>query len=928
MRTSKLKKTIFFGLMLGALTTGVVLPIFLFKNDKNAQDEQNKKDVENIIKILEEKNKDNKKIILPSDTEGKIIADNQEKIIEKLKTLIGKTNLKDVLIQISMENDKDISFNLEQIQIQLSKGNYSKTFGFAKPYFVKREQNEQEIIADIKSVKTALINLGTKNLEVLADENDKSINANKDAILNTLKQVSGYSKIVFKDVEIKVKDDSNSLPSSEESPINITLTLSKGNVTPIEVTGFKAKQLDSEEVSQIKNQLRLIKIALENWSPKTVEVYAPTPDKTITHNKAIIKSAIENLSGYNLINFSGATWEVKDSDDILPGNDEEAINIILVLFKNNIKSEVQGFSAKLTVSNLDKVNKIISKIRVKEVLIAPNVLTTNQSEIETAVKNQLQKQNIELTNEDLSKISFNLPTLTLGIKTNVILNIRVESESLTLEISVEKINLLKNSNVVYGQFGTIFQDEFKNLWAMGYGSKLQVLEASSSRKGYTNLGWDDDNSNSATGLLKGSKITNGQDGIIFQDKFKNLWAISDGSKLQVLKVNQSGNGYVNTGWTSDNSQNGEVLLKGCKIIKAKNPKIFQDEFKNLWLLSHNVRYDNDQGESQVSEPKLQVLKVNQSGDDYVNTGWTNDNSETGEPLLKGKDGLNVSEGDLQTIFQDKFKNLWLLTGNNAYINPKIFTIYVLRANQNGDDYVNTGWTNDNSETGEPLLKGSKIISGETGKFFQDFFGNLWIISRSSDLKNFQVLEVNDQNDGYRETGWTKDYDVEGLLKNSNVGDQFTGIIFQDKFKNLFVKGINLKPQVLKVNSSENGYINNWTTVEADSKMLKNWNPPSVTNLNDVVNIFQDEFGNLWAIRQLVKIQVLKINKNDDDYVNTGWTNDNSETGEPLLKGLNIGNGNNVTIFQDEFKNLWVMGNQRFQVLSVNENGDGYVSSWI
>ena len=371
-----------------------------------------------------------------------------------------------------------------------------------------------------------------------------------------------------------------------------------------------------------------------------------------------------------------------------------------------------------------------------------------------------------------------------------------------------------------------------------------------------------------------------------------------------------------------------MLLKGCKIIRAKNPKIFQDKFKNLWLLSQNTRYNDDQGESQDSIPKLQVLKVNQSGDDYVNTGWTNDNSQTGEPLLKGKGGLNVSKGDLQTIFQDKFKNLWLLTGNNADVNSKIFTIYVLRANQNGDDYVNTGWTNDNSQNGEPLLKGSKIISGQTGKFFQDFFGNLWIISRSADDKNFQVLEVNDQNDGYRETGWTKANNMEGLLKNSNVEGEFTGIIFQDKFKNLFVKAINIKPQVLKVNSLENGYINNWTNVEADSKILKNWNPPSITNSKNLENIFQDKFGNLWAIRQLVKIQVLKINKNDDDYVNTGWTNDNSQNGEPLLKGLNIGNGNGVTIFQDEFKNLWAMGNYKLQVLSVNENGDGYVSSWI
>ena len=930
MRTSKFKKTIFFGLFLGALTTGAVLPIFLFKNDKNLQEEQNQKDVESIIKILEEKHKDNKTIIFPSDVEGKIIADNQEKIIEKLKTLIGKSNLKDAKIKILMKKDKNISFNLEQIQIQVSKGNYSKTFGFSKPYFVKREQNEQEIIVDINSVKAALNRLNPKNLEILADKGDKSINANKDAILKTLEQILGYLEIDFKDVEIKVKDDSSVLPSNEESPINITLLLSKGGVTPIELKTFTAKQLDENEVNEIKNRFRFIKSRLENLTKKTVEVYAPTLDKTITYNKAIIKSAIENLDGYSSINFSGAIWEVKDSNDNLPSNDQDAINIILVLFKNNVKYEVQGFSVKQTTSNLDKVNKIIAKIKVKDIFIAPNVSTSNQSEIETVVKNQLQKQNIELTNEDLSKISFNLSSLTPGIGTKVILTISVESKSLTLEIYVEKINLLKNSNVTVGSEGVIFQDEFKNLWAMSTYSKLQVLKANSSEKGYTNLGWDDDNSSSATGLLKGSNITNGQNGVIFQDYFKNLWAISNGSKLQVLRVNQSGNGYVNTGWTSDNSQSGEPLLKGCQIIKAKNPKIFQDDFKNLWVMSGNSTYTDAAGEIKETRPLLHVLKVNQNGDGYDKiAGWTNDNSVTGEPLLKGKGGLDINQLGLQRIFQDKFKNLWLLAGQLASSNSETFTLYVLKANAQKDGYVTTGWTNDNSEDGELLLKGSTIISGENAIFFQDSFDNLWIISRSNSDKNFQVLEANAQKDGYRNIGWTDATNVEGLLKDSIFKLSYSGIIFQDKFKNLFVIAHNFEPQVLKVNSSKTGYINKWTTLEDDSTMLKNWNPLYVTNLNNlIINIFQDDFGNLWAIRTGAKLQVLKINKDDNDYVNTGWTNDNSQTGEPLLKGLTFDSGTNATIFQDDFGNLWLMGNRKFQVLSINENGDGYVSSWI
>lgn len=45
--------------------------------------------------------------------------------------------------------------------------------------------------------------------------------------------------------------------------------------------------------------------------------------------------------------------------------------------------------------------------------------------------------------------------------------------------------------------------------------------------------WNNDNKK---GLLKNSKINNGQNEVIFKDKFKNLWIIATKQKLQVLKV--------------------------------------------------------------------------------------------------------------------------------------------------------------------------------------------------------------------------------------------------------------------------------------------------------------------------------------------------------------------------------------------------------
>ena len=63
------------------------------------------------------------------------------------------------------------------------------------------------------------------------------------------------------------------------------------------------------------------------------------------------------------------------------------------------------------------------------------------------------------------------------------------------------------------------------------------------------------------------------------------------SKLQVLKVNQNGNGYVDTGWINDNSEGGDELLKGSIINNNTtfNGKIFEDSSKNLWTMGWKLK---------------------------------------------------------------------------------------------------------------------------------------------------------------------------------------------------------------------------------------------------------------------------------------------------------------------------------------------------
>ena len=366
--------------------------------------------------------------------------------------------------------------------------------------------------------------------------------------------------------------------------------------------------------------------------------------------------------------------------------------------------------------------------------------------------------------------------------------------------------LLLNSNIksTANWSGKIFQDSFKNLWTMGRNFNLQVLKANKNQNGYVTTGWDSNNSNLASGLLKGSNINNGRDGIIFQDSFKNLWTMGEKTKLQVLRANRSKKDYVTTGWTSDTNIG---LTKNSNITNGRYGTIFQDEFKNLWAMG---RYT-----------KLQVLRANENKDGYdKNSGWTSVNNNE---LLKGS---NINQGQGGTIFQDDFKNLWATGFQDInFINKVWKVVYpklqVLRVKKDKNGYVKTGWDNDNSDSATGLLKNSNIFDGNGATIFQDSFKNLWAMSDSitKDVNGvkktihtkLQVLKANQNKDGYVTTGWTNDngHNGEPLLKNSNIINGKNGIIFQDEFKNLWAMSRNSNLQVLRANQNKDGYVDSW-----------------------------------------------------------------------------------------------------------------------
>ena len=428
---------------------------------------------------------------------------------------------------------------------------------------------------------------------------------------------------------------------------------------------------------------------------------------------------------------------------------------------------------------------IKQKIQNKDLIIPKNIRTSNDSEILLAIKNQLKIDNPTLTDEDLSKITDNIWTLKTGKKTPVVLKIKLENGSDFVNLTITKEKNIKlwtknsaivtNSNITNGEHSSssFIQDSSGNIWAMGLpvNSKLQVLERNGTQ-------WKNDTS---SGLTKGSIIKTGGTGVIYEDDFGNIWSLGWKSKLQVLVKNKDGT-FADSWVNNNHPSSGDKLLKNSAIKYGNGGVIFQDSFGNLWATSWNSR--------------LQVLTKKKDGT-YADL-WIRDNKIG---LLKNSNIFNRGDNNYHwkygVIFQDSFGNLWSMGENSK--------LQVLKADPNSfTGYVNTGWLNDSNS--DLLLKNSTILSGRYGTILQDSFGNLW----ASGSGRLQVLKAKPDGSGYVDTGWACD-NTKGLLKGSNitvVGNKVNHVwrIFQDSFGNLWMRGWQKNPQVLKVNQNGDGYV--------------------------------------------------------------------------------------------------------------------------
>ena len=289
MKLSKTKKIILLGTFMGVLTASIVTPVVLL--DKNNA----KNDVEKLFKILKQKTNEQKIIELSSNASGKIIADNQAKIIEKIKILLGQPNLKEIKIEILKKDDTNISIVPQKILIKLTKNEFSKEIeGFS----IKKINAIDEDIESIKKVLDAK----TSNELIIFLPSDSRGNiignaTNKNAILKKIRKLidssntggtANHESLRGTTIEISMNND----VTISTTPQNIIVSISKtGGKTATTTKIFKVKKESAadEDIIAIK---QILDAKFNNNDPD-LSIILPSSSRGSIINNQTIKNAIE-----------------------------------------------------------------------------------------------------------------------------------------------------------------------------------------------------------------------------------------------------------------------------------------------------------------------------------------------------------------------------------------------------------------------------------------------------------------------------------------------------------------------------------------------------------------------------------------------------------------------------------------------------------
>ena len=294
------KKTIILGtIIVGVLVAATIVPIVLL--NKKDDEEKDQKDVEAIAKILKEKTVQERTIELDKGLSGKIIAKNKASIIEKIKFLIGNSNLKGVSIEVSIKEDKEISTIATPIVVILKKGEISieikeEKVGDNRGFKVKRALNDSDSINNVAQI----INGKPQNEKVVtiinlqAKVGDSGV-ANK--IKAKVEEKIGSGNL--EGVQVSISADANNADILDTGiGVGFKITLSKGSGQVVEITNWKVKRAkpnEEKETDSINNVAQIINGKPQNEKVVTIiNLQAKVGDSGVANK---IKAKVEEKIG-------------------------------------------------------------------------------------------------------------------------------------------------------------------------------------------------------------------------------------------------------------------------------------------------------------------------------------------------------------------------------------------------------------------------------------------------------------------------------------------------------------------------------------------------------------------------------------------------------------------------------------------------------
>lgn len=415
-----------------------------------------------------------------------------------------------------------------------------------------------------------------------------------------------------------------------------------------------------------------------------------------------------------------------------------------------------------------------------------------------------------------------------------------------LDTRTEQFTLYKftTDRSIKNDVSNIIQSHDGNLWISSYGLGFSYFNTQTAK--FTNY-----NQQLLPQLSSNRIIT------LFEDSQGLLWLGTQDAGMDVFKVK---NGAVVS------KVNFTAQLNGIPAARVND--IYEDHFHNIWMATGNgLVYYNRQANtfsllqsnqaaiknkryiSIVENSNKQLLVGLQDGGLYkIDLGATS-NYDTKNFALEpvtGDDGYYVTQRSVQTLYQDKDKNIWVGTyGDGIYmissIKEKFTKIQKKRFETSGESLIRFyGMCQDNDgflwfgTDGDGLFKtrpdGSLVkqykADGHPGSLtdnailygYTDRDNNTWFGSYAKGL-----FLHNNASDSFTNFN-------HNLADSKSIGANDVRVIYQDNHKNIWV--------------GTNG--GGLSLLNADHKTFSNYTPAnSSISSYDVRAITEDEHGNLW-----------------------------------------------------------------------------------